>query len=69
LGSNLYALRIPEKTIEAILRHAKVSTTNTYYIKTASADAQAAMATIESAIPQLGNRIRLSQNVGCCKLN
>jgi len=37
------------------LRHANVSTTNTYYIKTASADAQAAMAKLESVIPQLGN--------------
>ncbi len=55
LGTNLYRLGIPEKTIQAILRHANVSTTNTYYIKTASADAQAAMAKLESVIPQLGN--------------
>lgn len=55
LGSNLYALGIPEKTIQAILRHANVSTTNTYYIKTAPADALAAMAKLESAILQLGN--------------
>jgi integrase len=55
LGSNLYALGVPEKTIQAILRHANVSTTATYYIKTAPADAQAAMAKLESAVPQLGN--------------
>ena len=55
LGSNLYALGIPEKTIQAILRHANVSTTNTYYAKTAPADALAAMAKLEGAIPQLGN--------------
>src|ERR1039457_5812289 len=55
LGSNLYALGIPEKTIQVILRHANVSTTNTYYIKTAPADATAAMAKLESAVPQLGN--------------
>src|SRR5271170_4043688 len=55
LGSNLYALGISEKTIQAILRHANVSTTNTYYIKTAPADATAAMAKLESAVPQLGN--------------
>jgi hypothetical protein len=54
LGAQLW-LGIPEKTIQAILRHANVSTTNTYYIKTASADAQAAMAKLESVIPQLGN--------------
>ena len=55
LGSNLYALGIAEKTIQAILRHANVSTTNTYYIKTAPADALAAMAKLEGAISQLGN--------------
>ena len=55
LGSNLYALGIAEKTIQAILRHANVSTTNTYYIKTAPADALAAMAKLEGAIPHLGN--------------
>ena len=55
LGSVLYALGVPEKTIQAILRHANVSTTSTYYIKTAPADATAAMAKLESAVPQLGN--------------
>ena len=55
LGTNLYALGIAEKTIQAILRHANVSTTATYYIKTAPADAQAAMAKLENAVPQLGN--------------
>jgi hypothetical protein len=33
-----------EKTIQAILRHANISTTNTCSIKTAAADAQEAMA-------------------------
>ena len=46
---------VAEKTIQAILRHANVSTTATYYIKTAPADAQAAMAKLENAVPQLGN--------------
>ncbi len=55
LGSVLYALGVPEKTIQAILRHANVSTTSTYYIKTAPADATAAMAKLENAVPQLGN--------------
>lgn len=53
LGTNLYRLGVPEKTIQAILRHANVSTTNTYYIKTAAADAQAAMAKLENEI--MGN--------------
>jgi hypothetical protein len=30
LGSNLYALGVPEKVIQQILRHANVSTTATY---------------------------------------
>lgn len=55
LGSNLYALGVPEKVIQQILRHANVNTTNTYYIKTAPADAQAAMAKLQGAVPQLGN--------------
>jgi len=54
LGTNLYRLGVPEKTIQAILRHANVSTTNTYYIKTAAADAQEAMARLEAEI--MGNR-------------
>ena len=53
LGTNLYRLGVPEKTIQAILRHANVSTTNTYYIKTAAADTQAAMAKLETEI--MGN--------------
>jgi integrase len=48
LGTNLYRLGVPEKTIQAILRHANVSTTNTYYIKTAAADVQEAMARLEA---------------------
>jgi integrase len=55
LGSNLYALGVPEKVIQQILRHANVSTTSTYYIKTAPADAQAAMAKLQGVVPQLGN--------------
>jgi integrase len=55
LGSNLYALGVPEKTIQVILRHANVSTTNSYYIKTAPADAVAAMHKLNIAVPELGN--------------
>jgi integrase len=53
LGTNLYRLGVPEKTIQAILRHANVSTTSAYYIKTAAADTQAAMAKLEGEI--MGN--------------
>ena len=57
LGTNLYRLGVPEKTIQAILRHANVSTTATYYIKTAAADTQAAMAKLETELigQQTGN--------------
>ena len=51
LGSNLYALGVPDKVIQDILRHANVSTTNTYYIKTASAQVTDAMAKLERALP------------------
>lgn len=38
LGSNLYRLGVPDMVIQRILRHANVSTTSTYYIKTAAAE-------------------------------
>ena len=37
--------------IRRILRHANVSTTATYYIKTAADDVKSAMAKLESSIP------------------
>jgi integrase len=60
LGSNLHRLGVPDKTIQRILRHANVSTTNTYYIKTADEDVLDAMARLEdrieeSAPPELGH--------------
>jgi integrase len=51
LGSNLYRLGVPDMVIQRILRHANVSTTATYYIKTAAADVRNAMAKLESSIP------------------
>jgi hypothetical protein len=48
LGTNLYRLCLPEKKIQGILPHANVSTAATYYIKTAAADAQVAMAKLET---------------------
>jgi integrase len=50
LGSNLYRLGVPEM-IQRILRHANVSTTNTYYIKSAADDVRSAMATLEQHLP------------------
>jgi integrase len=52
LGSNLYALGVPEKVIQQILRHANVSTTATYYIKTIPAQVTAAMEKLEQALPE-----------------
>ncbi len=51
LGSNLYRLGVPEIVIQRILRHTNVSTTNTYYIKSAAGDVRNAMATLEQHIP------------------
>jgi integrase len=52
LGSNLYRLGVSPKVIQAILRHANVSTTATYYIKTAEADVQSAMTMLEDRIAE-----------------
>jgi hypothetical protein len=51
LGSNLYRLGVPDIVIQRILRHANVSTTATYYIKTAADDVRTAMARLENSIP------------------
>lgn len=52
LGSNLYALGVPEKVIQQILRHANVSTTSTYYIKTVPAQVTDAMEKLQQALPE-----------------
>jgi len=52
LGSNLYALGVPEKVIQQILRHANVTTTATYYIKTVPAQVTDAMEKLEQALPE-----------------
>jgi integrase len=57
LGSNLYRLGVHEKVIQAILRHANVSTTATYYIKTAAEDVRAGMATLENEISNSGQNL------------
>lgn len=54
LGSNLYRLGVPDMVIQRILRHANVSTTATYYIKTAAVDVRKAMTTLESHIAEAG---------------
>jgi integrase len=53
LGTNLYALGVPDKVIQEILRHSNVSTTNSYYIKTVPQQVLDAMRQLETAIPQV----------------
>jgi integrase len=52
LGSNLYRLGVPDIVIQRILRHANVSTTATYYIKTAADDVRNAMLRLETKVGQ-----------------
>jgi integrase len=54
LGSNLYPLGVPDMVIQRILRHANVSTTLTYYIKTAADDVRKAMRTLENGVTEAG---------------
>ncbi len=54
LGSNLYRLGVPDMVIQRILRHANVSTTATYYIKTAAVDVRDAMTKLENHIAEAG---------------
>ena len=54
LGSNLYRLGVPDMVIQRILRHANVSTTATYYIKTAAEDVRSAMTKLENSIAEVG---------------
>lgn len=59
LGSNLYALGVSDKVIQQILRHANVSTTATYYIKTVPAQVIDAMEKLEQVLPETlsGNEV------------
>jgi integrase len=50
LGTKLNHLGVNEKTIQAILRHANVSTTQTYYIKPVGADSVRAMAALDTVL-------------------
>ena len=52
LATNLYRLGVPDKTIQAILRHANLSTTMNAYVKSVSADATAAMKAFEDLCNQ-----------------
>ena len=51
VGSNLYRLGVQDMVIQRILRHANVSTTATYYTKTAADDVRNAMTKLENTVP------------------
>ena len=50
LGTNLYSLGVNEKTVQAILQHADIGTTMTYYVKPVSEDSVRAMATLDAIL-------------------
>ena len=52
LATNLYRLGVPDKTIQAILRHANLSTTMNAYVKSVHADSTAAMKAFEALCNQ-----------------
>jgi len=56
LATNLYALGAPDKTVQAILRHANVSTTMAYYVKPVASETHAAMKKLERAFKTAGRR-------------
>jgi len=56
LATNLYELRAPDKTVQAILRHANVSTTMAYYVKPVPSESVAAMRRLERAFKQSAAR-------------
>jgi hypothetical protein len=49
LATTLHRLRVPDKTIQAVLRHSNVAVTQGCYIKTVSDDVAAAMRSLEYA--------------------
>ena len=49
---------MPDIVIQRILRHANLSTTVTYYVKTAADDLKRAMAKLENNIPQAPQIVR-----------
>lgn len=51
LGSNLYALGVQPKVIQAILRHSDIGTTLAYYVQTPTDESREALQIIEDAFP------------------
>jgi integrase len=61
LGSNLYRLGVPDIVIQRILRHANVSTTTGYYIKTASDDVREAMVKYSDKLDTIRTSVEIEQ--------
>ena len=62
LATNLHHLGVPDETIQRILRHSTVAVTQNCYIKTAHADAVAAMRSLENAPKMHLGRTRRSES-------
>jgi integrase len=58
LGTNLYRIGTPDKTIQAILRHSNVSTTLSFYVNPVAEDSQAAMQKLETAFKDVRKTAR-----------
>jgi integrase len=50
LATNLHRLGVNDKTIQAILRHSNIATTQNIYIKTVSSESAAATKLLETAL-------------------
>lgn len=59
-AEHIYALGVPDKTIQMIECHANLNTTMEYYIESAPDDAIAAMGRLESAVPK---RAKIGQQI------
>jgi integrase len=55
LATNLHRLGVPDKIIQRILRHSNVAVTQSCYIKTADAEATAAMQQFERSLKYAPN--------------
>ncbi len=57
LATTLYELGVPDKVIQAILRHANVAVTMKHYVKTSSAQSQAAMQQLDEAFENVTKNV------------
>jgi integrase len=53
LAINLYRLGVPDKRIQAILRHANLGTTMNIYVKNVDADSVRAMKALEKSVRRI----------------